>query len=196
MIIARGCWIIYIIVAVINFFIKNPLKKVSRTVALAIKSSNSVGSFFHKLVKSNPITLRIYGLPNIHKEGAPLRPIVNTIGCPTYLLEKYLSMKLRPLVGLTKSFVKDYSSFVEQLKGIKFDPGDILVSFDVVSLYTCVPIKEAVEVINSLTDLDTAQLVDIFLTSTFFRYEGEFYEQTCKVSMGSPMSLIVANIFM
>jgi len=65
---------------------KNPVKKISKTVALAIKSSDSVGSFHHKIIESSPITPRIYGLPKIHKEGAPLRPIVNTISGPTYLL--------------------------------------------------------------------------------------------------------------
>lgn len=78
--------------------------------------------------------LRIYGLPNIHKEGAPLTPIVNTIGGPNYLFTKYLVKKLKPLVSFTESFVKDCSSFVNELKGIKLDPGDILVSFDMVFL--------------------------------------------------------------
>ena len=69
----------------------NPLKNVSKVVVLAIKSKKSVNSINHKLMESNPLTLRIYGLLKIHKEGAPLRPIVNTIGGPTYLLAKYLA---------------------------------------------------------------------------------------------------------
>ena len=175
---------------------KNPLKKISRTVALAIKSSNYVACISHKLIESSPITLRIYGLPKIHKEGAPLRPIVNTISGPTYLQAKFLALKLKPLVGLTESFAKDPLSFVEELKGIKLDPGEMLVSCDVVSLYTCIPIKEAIDVINRVTNLDTACLVEICLTSTFFSFEGEFFEQTCGVAMGSPQSPVVANIFM
>ena len=66
---------------------KNPLKKVSKVVALEIKSSSTVGSLSKKLIESNPRPLRIHGLPNIHKEGAPLRPIFNTIdGQPIFLL--------------------------------------------------------------------------------------------------------------
>jgi len=65
---------------------KYPVRKISRAVALALKSSNSVSSLYHKLIESSPINPRIYGLPKIHKEGAPLRPIVNTIRGPTYLL--------------------------------------------------------------------------------------------------------------
>ncbi len=155
---------------------KNPLKKISRTVAHAIKSSNSVGALSRKLIERNPIAPRIYGVPKIHKEGVPLRPIVNTIGGPTYLLAKFLALKLKPLVGHTESFVKDSASFIMDLKDIRLDPEEILVSFDVVSLYTCIPIKEAMEVINRLTDPDTAHLVEVCLTSTFFCFEGEFFE--------------------
>ena len=105
-------------------------------------------------------------------------------------------MKLKPLVGHTASFIKDSASFIEELKDIKLDPGDILVNFDVVSLYTCIPINEAMDVIYCLTDPDTARLVEIYLTSTFFSFEGEFFEQTCGVAMGSPLSPIFANISM
>ena len=52
------------------------------------------------------------------------------------------------------------------------------------------------EVINRLTDSDRAQLVEICLTSTFFSFEGEFFEQTCGAVMGSPLSPVVANLFM
>ena len=36
----------------------------------------------------------------------------------------------------------------------------------------------------------------ICLTSTFFSFQGELYEQTCGVSMVSPLSPIIANLFM
>ena len=79
---------------------------------------------------------------------------------------------------------------------MQMDLEDRLVSFDVVSLYTNIPINEAIDVINRITDPDTTHLVEICLTSTFFSFEGEFYEQTCGVAMGSPLSPIVANLFM
>ena len=99
-------------------------------------------------------------------------------------------------MGRTDSFVKDSTSFINEFKDIKLDPDDRFVSFDVVSLYTCIPIKEAIDVIARITDLDTAHLVEICLTSTFFSFEGVFFEQTDGVAMGSPLSPFVANIFM
>lgn len=167
---------------------KNPLKRISRKISLAIKSSIIFGSFSHKLIKSSPITPTIYGLPKIHKEGATLRRIVNTIGGPTYLLAKYLAQNLKPLFGL-ESFSKDLSSFFNELKGINFGPEYILVIFGIVSLYTNIPINKAIGVVNRKIDPDMAKLFEICLTCTFFNFEGEFYKQTCDVSMGSPLSI-------
>jgi len=52
-----------------------------------------------------------------------------------------MAQKLKPLDGRTKSFVKDSASFINEVKDIRLGLGDLLVSFDVVSLYTKIPIK-------------------------------------------------------
>lgn len=92
--------------------------------------------------------------------------------------------------------MKDSASFIKELKDIKLNPEYILISVDLISLYTYIPINEALEVIYYLTDPDTTHLVEICFTSTFFSFEGEFFEQTCGVAMGSPLSPIVTNLFM
>ena len=43
---------------------------------------------------------------------------------------------------------------------------------------------------------ETAKFAEICLYSTFFSFQEEFYEKTSGVAMGSPLSPIVANIFM
>ena len=142
------------------------------------------------------IAPRIYGLLKIHKNGIPLRPIVNTIGSPTYKLAKYLATLLKPLVGKTNSFVKDSTSWVKEICNEPLDTGDILVSFDVLSLYTKIPVDEAIATIKFLTNADIATLVEVCLKSTFFTFQQVFYEQIEGVAMGSPLSPIVANLYM
>ena len=89
----------------------------------------------------------IYGIPKIHKQGYPLRPIVNTIGSLNYNLAKYLE-NLKPLVGKNNSFVKDLETWVEEISKEKLNEEDKLVSFDVVSLYTKIPIDETIDTIK------------------------------------------------
>ena len=82
------------------------------------------------------------------------------------------------------------------MKEWKMSDNDLLTSFDVVSLYTKIPINEAVEVIKKVSDPETTHLVEICLRSTYFCFQGEIYEQTEGVAKGSPLSPIVANLFM
>ncbi|VEN63925.1 unnamed protein product, partial [Callosobruchus maculatus] len=90
----------------------------------------------------------VYGLPKIHKDGIPLRPITSSRGSPTYNLAKHLLNIIQPLEGKTSSFVKDSKHFVEILAQTKLDAEDRLISFDIDSLYTNVPVGEALGIIQ------------------------------------------------
>ena len=103
---------------------KDPLKKVVREVTLAIKKSSLDEDTKKKLIPKNVIMPCIYGLPKIHKACIPHRPIVNTIGSPTYDMSKHLAMTLKPLVGKTFSFIKDSSQLVGRLKEWKVEEND------------------------------------------------------------------------
>ena len=140
----------------------NPISKVIREVKKSINSSN-IDDKLKKHLTPQEITPRIYGLPKIHKDGVPLRPIVNTIGSPTYELAKYVAKILGPLVGNCDSFIKDSSAFVKLIQEEKVEPKDRIVSFDVVSLFTKIPLEEAIEVIKEVTDPHTASLTTVFL---------------------------------
>ena len=90
---------------------KNPLKNITKEVSNLIKECNIQDK--KNLTESCPYTPRIYGAPNTHKGGIPIRHIVNTIGGPTYRLVKYIAKKLKPLVGNIESFVKDSTHLMD-----------------------------------------------------------------------------------
>ena len=95
------------------------------------------------------------------------------------------------------------------MRDVTINPDESLVSFDVSSLFTNVPIGEAVEVIRSKLGEDEdlaerpplspdriAEVLDLCLRSTYFSYGGELYEQREGAAMGSPVSVVVANLYM
>ena len=136
---------------------------------------------YDRLRATYSTTPQLYGLPKIHKPEVPLRPIVSSIGSPTYNLAKFLTHIVSPLSGKTSSFVKDSRDFVEKVRRLRPEEGSILVSFDVTSLFTKVPIAEALEVIGrrleeqetedrrtTLTVDSIKQLLHLCLTSTYF----------------------------
>ena len=85
----------------------------------------------------------------------------------------------------------------------------ILVSFDVVSLFTNVPVDLACQVAGgrlhadeSLDDRTTLspdevlRLLRFCLDATFVAYQGKWYQQTFRTAMGSPVSVTVVNLVM
>ena len=86
---------------------------------------------------------------------------------------------------------------------------EVLVSFDVSSLFTNVPVDEAISFIHRRLGKDrtlgdriilslerVAELLEMCLKSTYFSYGGRFYEQKKGAAMGSPVSAVVANLYM
>ena len=84
-----------------------------------------------------------------------------------------------------------------------------MVSFDVKALFTSVPIKPAINTIKRLLEEDPElhkrtplsvtniiRLLEYCLTSTYFIFQGRFYEQQEGAAMGSPLSPIVAKLYM
>ncbi|KAG8226743.1 hypothetical protein J437_LFUL004394 [Ladona fulva] len=109
---------------------------------------------------------RLYGLPKIHKDGIPLRPIVSAINSPTYNLAKYLTGLLSPHVGKCEHHIRNSSHLISILDKIHLDPSDIMVSLDVVSLFTKVPLKLTFQLLEAIFDKRTIDLINIALTTT------------------------------
>ena len=60
----------------------------------------------------------------IHKNNAPIRPIVSSIGMITYECAKYLADVLSPLIGKTEHHVKNSKEFDEYVKSLKVGPDE------------------------------------------------------------------------
>ena len=131
-----------------------------------------------------------------YKEGIQLRPKVSNIGAPTYQLSKHLSRLFNQLVGKSAHHVKNSFHFIQILKTLKIKPGDLMVSFDVVSLFTKVPVEESLTLLSQHFNKEILSLYKHVLTSTYFCFDGQFYEQTDGVAMGSPLSPVIANFYM
>ena len=113
------------------------------------------------------------------------------------------------MVGLSTHHVHNTKDFVEQLKDVRLRKEESIISYGVTSLFTSVPIPPVLKIIeDKLTnDQDLRQrtnisikhiikLLDFCLRSTYFVFQGQYYEQVEGAAMGSPLSPIVANIFM
>lgn len=147
---------------------KNPINSIMNLVTKAIKTSSLEPSLQQWLIPHTPQTPKIYGQPIIHKLGVPLRPIVSAIGPPTHALGRYLSSKLKRYVVSSPSYIKDSVDFILKTKDIQVDDQDILVIFDILSLFTKIPVPEAIDLISKLVDSETLNLVKLCLIHFLF----------------------------
>ena len=125
--------------------------------------------------KTEALPPRLYVLPKIHKDSIPLRPIVSAIGSPTYELAKYLATLLQTHIGQTSSYIKDSGHFISKISTLNLNPGDRLISFDVVSLFTKVLIKDTLTLIQQIFPEDIKTLFQHCLTTSYFQWDNEFY---------------------
>ena len=151
----------------------------------------------------------LYGLPQVHKPDVPLRPIVSFVSSPTYGLSKFLAGLLAPVVGQTTSHVCNSKDFAEFISKQTLTEDEVMVSFDVVSVFTCVPTNLAVQVARrrlekdqtfpERTDLSVDNIVDLLtlcLNATFLQFRGKVYQQVHGTAMGSLVSVVIANLLM
>ena len=113
---------------------------------------------YYYLHCSNAVSPRFYGLPKIHKSAVPLRPIVSFVNSPAYNVSKFLS---RILSGLVKNNygVRKSREIVEYVKNCHVQKNEIFVSFDVVSLFTSVPVDKAFDLVLELLSSDVLCLL-------------------------------------
>ena len=91
---------------------------------------------------------QMYGLPKIHKEDTPMRPIMSTINSQSYKLAKELVRMLTPLAGNTAYMVRNSIAFVVKIRGLQITPDDTLVSFDAKNLFTQVSVEASLTMVE------------------------------------------------
>lgn len=187
-----------------------------------IKTENDIKKLLKHLLAKNKLTQKqydsivptgsrlgiLYGLPKIHKptiNNCPkFRPILSSIGTPTYKLAKFLVPILSPLT--TNMFtVHNSFKFSEELS--TFDSSLYMASLDIESLFTNVPLNETIN--NCVNDLfstgaysgnlskhELFQLLNMATSESSFIFNDSLYKQVDGVAMGSPLGPTLANAFL
>lgn len=150
---------------------------------------------------------KFYGLPKVHKEGFKLRPIVSMRGAPGHALSKAFNKILEKIFPRTVEHIKDAFEMKKFVDNIKLETGEIITSFDAISMYTNIPRDRLINIImNEAVRFDRAfeinhvllrrMLVFLIEESVYFTTGNGLYKQVRGIPMGSPISTTLARIIM
>ena len=139
-----------------------------------------------------------------------MQPIVLACGTVTYNTSKFITKILQNYCGKTSSFLKDSIDFIKKIKHLSINPEEeTIVSFEISALFTSIPVHVALQVISSKISTCTSftnvckiltekftKLLKFTLTNYIFCFNMKFYKQLQGVARGSPISSVIANIYM
>lgn len=105
------------------------------------------------LLEEAPKTPTMRGLPKVHKPGIPLMPITSGVCSAPHRLAKTLAKPLSAALGkISGAHLKKSADLKNRLQGLDIS-GSKLISFDVKSLFTNVPVDGALSAVEKILEL-------------------------------------------
>ena len=126
----------------------NPILKEEERIHNILKSllnDNKISKeLFEDLKPRGSQPARLYGLAKVHKNNVPMRPVLSMPGSAYHKVAEYVAkcLSVVPECNINAST----KHICDSLKTISLEVDEEVVSFDVVSLYTNVPVMEAINV--------------------------------------------------
>ena len=186
---------------------KHPILKEEERITKTLKSLLNKGqideTLYEQLRPRGSQPARLYGLAKVHKNNVPVRPVLSMPGSAYYKVAEYIAKCLSVIpeckINASTKIICD------SLKTMKLGDDEEIVSFDVVSLYTNVPVMEAIDVCTEKLyecpvdqrpkiDKDTFKtLAKIASCDVLLSTHNGFYRQIDGLAMGSPPAPHLAN---
>ena len=147
---------------------------------------------------------RLYGLAKVHKDNVPLRPVLSLPASCYHKLNKVLSRFFDKVPGANIETCTP--AMKELLASSTIDEDETIFSLDVESLYTNVPVQEAIiHAVDCLYSFECVpefekdvfiQLMKLAVTDVHFMACGQWFLQKDGVAMGSSLAVILAHLWL
>jgi len=127
------------------------------------------------------------------------------MNAPAYNISKLLVNRLNNLLNLRKHYiVKNSTALANDLTKMKLDENHRMITLDIKDLYVNIPIRETLRIAKTLllennnehTTKQIITLLEVTLQQNYFSFCNNIYQPEKGVSMGSPISNTVAEIFL
>ena len=118
---------------------------------LDLKKTETIDiQLYYRLRFRVPQSTKLYGLPKLPKPKIQMRPIVSFCGSPTYQLFKHLTSILKPSTDESRHKPQSTDNFIDAIQTVQIPDKPKLVSFDIKSLFTNIPLQLAPDCTKTL----------------------------------------------
>lgn len=149
----------------------------------------------------------MYGLPKPHKANMPLRPIVASMKAPGFNLSKIVLEILKNIFEPKEINLKNSLDLKSRISKTIIIGNKVLVSFDVISMFTSIPVKLVLDILKLHEDKFSKLMKDepdwlsiiikfILEDCAVFRANGKVYKQKGGIGMGGVLSPLIARLVM
>ena len=119
-------------------------KELNKELLAMNKRDEISDQLYSKIRSTGGQPARLYGLAKVHKDETPLRPVLSLPGSSYENLNKMLAKFFDNIDGA--NIETNTKEAREKIENIALDPDETIISLDVKSLYTNVPLMEAIEI--------------------------------------------------
>jgi len=131
---------------------KNPIKKLTNDIRVMLagwktKEYITQGTY-NSIYCSDGNLPRAYRLPKIHKPGLKFRLIISSIDSPIHLLAEFLHTIITKNIIKPPSHINNSYQLVHKLNGTHIGDDFELISLDVISLFTNIPMNLTLDSVN------------------------------------------------
>ena len=180
-------------------------EKIRRSLRTLVKKGFMTREQYDKIRPTGSSPALLYGLPKIHKQDIPLRPIMSSLNTCNRKLSKFMIPMLSHLSSNEYTIPNSFD-FVNEITNFSYPQPLIMASFDIESLFTNIPLIETIDIIisqvfqdndlyNGFNQKQFKELLMLSCTENIFLFNGTLYRQHEGGQMGGSMGPVLANIF-
>ena len=172
---------------------------------LAMKKKDEISEALNTRLRSTGAQpIRLYGLAKVHKQGTLFRPVLSLPGSSYDNLNKTLAKYFDEIEGA--NIETNTQMAREILKNTELDPDESIISLDLKSLYTNVPLKEEVEIAlrrlyqqgnpPETSRKTMKKLLNLAVSKVHFKCYVLWYVQKDGLAMSASLIIILANLWL
>jgi hypothetical protein len=163
-------------------------------------------TYFKRSLKERFRLPVFYGLPKVHKNPMSLRPVVSTTGSLLAVFSIWIDHKMKDLLHLVSSYLKNSSCLIQELKHLHIPEGAKIFTADAKSMYTNIDTDTGIAAIQDFLEMNNErlplnfpkklflQILEVIMKNNIFSFADSYWLQTSGTAMGTPAACTYATV--